>query len=95
MGQSFEERDDRSEGGDVRNRSARAKRGEVDVATVGYDQDILEAVDRADGKATCEVTGGPLVLVDGEGPAPNRRQRINRHRGEGGRVRGGGKYTGG
>ena len=38
MGQSFEKRDDRgNKGRDVRGRSTRAKRGDVDVATVGYD----------------------------------------------------------
>ena len=87
MGQSFEERDNRREGRDVRGRGTRAKRGDVDVATVGYNQKIFKAMHRADGKTTCEVGGGPFVLVDGDGTAPRGRQRINRRRGEGGRVR--------
>ncbi len=58
---------------------------------MGYNQDIFISMYRTDGKTTCEVTGETLVLVDGEGTAPDREQRMNRHRGEGGRVRGGGK----
>jgi hypothetical protein len=70
----------------------------VDVATVGYNQDILIAVNRADEKTTCKVSGGggPFVLVNGDGTAPGERQRVNRRRGGGGggvRYRGG--YTGG
>ncbi len=95
MGQSFEKRNDRGKGRDVRGRSTRVKRGDVNVATVSYNQDVLKSVDRADGKTTCEVSGRPSILVDGEGAAPER-QRANRRRGEGaGGVRGGGRYTGG
>ena len=61
----FEERDNRSEGSNVRGRGTIAKRGDVDVATVGNNQNIFEAMDRANGKTTCEVGGGPFVLVDG------------------------------
>ncbi len=57
MGQSFEERDDRGKGKDVGGKGTRAKRSDVDVATVGYNQNILESVNRTDGKATCEVGG--------------------------------------
>ena len=94
MRQSLEERYDRGECSNVGGRGAIAKRGDVDVATVGHDKNIFKAMDRADGKTTCEVGGGPFVLVDGDGTAPRGRQRINRRRGEGGRVRGGGKYAG-
>jgi hypothetical protein len=89
MGKSFKERDNGSKGRDVRGRGSGSKRGDVDVATVGYNQDIFKAVDRADGKATCKVSGGPFVLVYGDGTAPWRRQRVNRRRGEEARVRGG------
>ncbi len=66
----------------------------MDVATVGYNQDIFKAMNRADGKTTCEVGGGPFVLVDGEGTTPKGKRRVNRRRGEEG-VRCGGSYTGG
>ena len=96
MRQIFEERDNRSKCSNVRGRGTIAKRGDVDVATVGYNQKIFKAMHRADGKTTCEVGGGPFVLVDGEGTAPRGRQRVNRRRGEGGKgVRGGGIYPGG
>jgi hypothetical protein len=91
---SFKEGDDRGKGGDVGGRSTRAERSDVDVATVGYNQNILESVDRTDGKATGEVGGRPLVLVDGEGATPQR-QRVNKRRGEGGGLRGRGRYIGG
>ena len=65
MGESVEEGDDRREGGDVRGRGARGKRGEVDVAQMGYDQDVFKPVDGTDGETTCEVAGRPLVLVEG------------------------------
>ena len=87
MRQGFEERDNRNECSNVRGRGTVAKRGDVDVAMVGNNQNIFEAMDRANGKTTCEVGGGPFVLVDGDGTAPRGRQRINRRRGEGGRVR--------
>ena len=67
----------------------------MDVAQVGYNQNIFKTMNRADGKTTCEVGGGPFVLVDGEGTAPKGRQRVNRRRGEGWGVRCGGIYTGG
>ena len=54
---------------------------------MGYDQDVFVPMNGADGKTTCEVSGGPFVLVDGEGTAPNGRQRVNRRRGERGKVR--------
>ncbi len=53
MRESFEERDNRGKGRDVRGRSSIAKRGDVDVAPVGYNQDILVSVNGADGKSTC------------------------------------------
>ena len=81
MRKSFKEGDDRGKGRDVGGRSTRAERSDVDVATVGYNQNILESVDRTDGKATCEVGGRPLILVDGEGAAPQG-QRVNKRRGE-------------
>ena len=65
VGESVEEGDDRCDGGDVRGRGARGKRGEVDVAQMGYDQDVLVPVDGTDGETTCEVAGRPLVLVEG------------------------------
>ena len=86
MRKSFKEGDDRGKGRDVGGRSTRAERSDVDVATVGYNQHILESVYRTDGKATCEVGGRPFILVDGEGAAPQR-QRVNRRRGEGGARR--------
>ena len=95
MRQIFEERDNRSKGRDVRSRSTRAKRGDVDVAQVGYNQEICKTVNRADGKATCEVGGGPFVHVNGEGMAPRGRRRVNRSRVERGGVRCGRKYAGG
>ena len=55
MGESVEEGDDGCEGGDVRGRGARGKRGEVDVAQMGYDQDVFKPVDGTDGETTCEV----------------------------------------
>ncbi len=70
VGKSFKERDNGSEGRDIRGRGSGSKRGDVDVAPVGFKQDVFKAVDRADGKATCEVSGGPLVLVDGDETAP-------------------------
>ena len=94
MRKSFKEGDDRSKGRDVGGRSTRAERSDVDLATVGYNQNILESVDRTDGKATCEVGGRPLILVDGEGEAPQR-QRVNKRRGEGGGLRGRWRYIGG
>ena len=48
MGQIFEERDNRSECSDVRGSGTIAKRGDVDVATVGDNQNIFEAMYRAD-----------------------------------------------
>ncbi len=62
---------------------------------MGYDQDVFILMYRADGKTTCEVPGSPLVLVEGKGAAPSGKQWIDRHRGEGGRVRCGRKYAGG
>jgi hypothetical protein len=44
VGESVEEGDDGCEGGDVRGRGARGKRGEVDVAQMGYDQQVLVPV---------------------------------------------------
>ena len=82
----FKEGDDRSKGRDVGGRGARAERSYVDVALVGYNQDILKSVNRTNGKTTCEVGGRPSILVDGEGAAP-RGRRVNRHRGDGGRFR--------
>ncbi len=70
MGKGFKERDNGSEGRDVRGRGAGSKGGDANVTPVGYNQDVFEAVDGADGKATCEVSGGPRVLVDSEGTAP-------------------------
>ena len=93
MRQSFEERYDRGECSNVGGRGAVAKRGDVDIATVGNNQNVFVTMYRANGKTTCEVGGGPFVLVDGDGTAPRGRQRINRRRGEGGRVRCGGKYA--
>ncbi len=95
MGKGFEERDNGSEGRDVRGRGSGSKGGDVDVAQVGYNQDVLEAVDEADGETTCEVGGGPLVLVDGEGTAPCGRRRVSRRRGVGGWVRCGVMNAGG
>ena len=69
---SFKEGDDRGKGRDIGGRSTRAERSDVDVAPVGYNQDILKSVDGTDGKTTCEVSGGPFVLVNGEGAAPKR-----------------------
>ena len=69
---SFKERDDRGKGRDIGGRSTRAERSDVDVAPVGYNQNIIESVNRTDGKATCKVSGGPFVLVNGEGAAPER-----------------------
>ena len=66
---SFKEGDDRGRGGDVGGRSTRAERSDVDVATVGYNQNILESVDRTDGKATGEVGGRPVFSGDGRVPA--------------------------
>ena len=68
----FKEGDDRGKGSDVGGRSPRAERSDVDVAPVGYNQNILESVNRTDGKATCKVSGGPFVLVNGEGAALER-----------------------
>ena len=68
----FKEGDDRGKGRDVGGRGTRAERSDVDVAPVGYNQNILKSVHRTDGKATCEVSGGPFVLVNGEGAAPER-----------------------
>lgn len=80
---SFKEGDDRRKGRDVGGGGTRAERSYVDVALVGYNQDILKSVDRTNWKTTCEVGGRPSILVDGEGATP-RVQRVNRHRGEGG-----------
>ena len=68
----FKEGDDRGKGSDVGGRSPRAERSDVDVAPVGYNQNILESMNGTDGKTTCKVSGGPFVLVNGEGAAPER-----------------------
>ena len=69
---SFKERDDRGKGRDIGGRGTRAERSDVNVAPVGYNQNILKSVDGTDGKTTCEVSGGPFVLVNGEEAAPER-----------------------
>ena len=63
MRQIFEERDNRSKCSNVRGRGTVAKRGDVDIATVGNNQNVFVTMYRANGKTTCEVGGGPLVLV--------------------------------
>jgi hypothetical protein len=88
----FKEGDDRGKGRNVGGRGARAERSYVDVALVGYNQDILKTVDGTNGKTTCEVSGRPSILVDSEGAAP-RGQRVNRRRGERGRFRCRREYT--
>ncbi len=55
----------------------------------------IKTMNGADGKATCEVGGGPFVLADGEGTAPRGRRRVNRSRGQGGGSDAGGDTPGG
>ena len=61
--ESFEERDNRGKGSDIGGRGAGFERGKVDVTPVDNHQDVLVTLVRADGETTCEVGGGPLVLV--------------------------------
>jgi hypothetical protein len=83
-------------GRDVGGGGSGSKRGDVDAATVGYNQDILIAVNRADGKTTCKVSREPFVFVNGDETAlGGRQQREGQAQGGGRGVRYRERYTGG
>ncbi len=65
--EGFEKGDDRRKGGDVRGGGAGFERGEVNVPVVNSDEYVLVTVHRFDGKTTCQIGRGPLILVAGVG----------------------------